>query len=182
MTKIDGNCLTTNEVSVAALFLGKFIGLQDESGEVHENMRLCDVSRYRDKPAFLSLLGEYSVCYIPCALVCEVVRQPIINRAEGGEFWFPKITSEEWPDSDPPEYSWRVTTNQNPNYYYIADNAITAGRNTGDLRKLVQWIIGSVVQGTTQKEPCDNVLGEQGSKEKGRRWTVTHRDSGERRG
>ena len=168
MTKISGDYLVTDEAEVKVKFYGERLMLWDDK---------ITTAHIKDK-AFC----DDCTIGIPCALVCEVVRQPIIDRVEGGEFWFPKTTSEEWPDSDPPEYSWRVTTNQNPNYYYIADNAITAGRNTGDLRKLVQWIIGTVVQGTTQGESCDNVLGEQGSKEFCRRWTVTHRDTGERRG
>ncbi len=134
MTKIDGDYLVTDEASVKVLFrkqngTGK-LGV-DEQFQYVFCVLTCDA------------LVDDSEVLIPRALVLEAV-----GSVDGaGEFYFVKVYMPyelEWADSDAPEYSAAPMTHQNTDYYYVADNAITTGKTTGELRELVEWAGGEM--------------------------------------
>ena len=135
MTEIEDDYLVTDDPSVAVLFWGKEVGFKDRFSD-------WDAEAWSTWTWIISNMASAGSAKIriPRALVREAI-EPI----EGG-FYFAKDYKPyqmEWKDSEDPVYRSAPTTSQNSGFHYVADNAITTGKNTGELRKLVEWARGS---------------------------------------
>ncbi len=66
-------------------------------------------------------------------------------------------------------------------YKYMLSPIVIEALRIIDIAERIAEHPGVVVLGTTQKESCDSVLGELGHTGNYRRWSVTHKDTIERR-